>query len=165
MPSAVEPLLQQRQHADELAEDQRAMAAVHHFLQQFAEQIQLAGGVGGIDAVQFEQPQIAADLPQPQQRAQHQHPALGRALRARRLQHSLAAGFDDLLINAALLRRQFAERHLFQLRRQIRRHFLLEPPQQEGPQPPRQPRLGGGVLFPRDGQLRSARGNPARVPR
>ena len=69
------------------------------------------------------------------------------------LQHFLAAGFDDLLINAPLLRRQFAERHLFQLRRQIRRHFLLEPPQQKGAQPPRQPRLGGGVLFARDGQF------------
>ena len=49
--------------------------------------------------------------------------------------------------------RQFAERDLFQPGRQIRRHFLLQPPQEEGPQAPGQPRLGAGVFFPRDGQF------------
>ena len=40
-----ELLLEQRQHAHELAEDQHAMAAVDDFLQQFAEHLQFAGGV------------------------------------------------------------------------------------------------------------------------
>ncbi len=89
---AVEPFLQQGQHTDELAEDQHAMAAVHDFLQQFTEQIQFAGGVGGIDALQFQQAQIAADLAQPQQGAQDQHAAFGGSMRADRCQHFLAAG-------------------------------------------------------------------------
>ena len=85
------------------------MAAVHHFLQQFAEKVQLAGGLGGIHALHFEQPQIAADLPQPQQRAQHQHPAPGLSRRAGRSEHLVPGGFQELPVNAPLLRRQFAE--------------------------------------------------------
>ena len=49
----VEPVFQQCQHAGELAENKYAMAAVDHFFQQFAEQVQLAGGVRGIDVFQF----------------------------------------------------------------------------------------------------------------
>ena len=55
LPSFVEPLLEQHQHADELAEDEDAMAAVDDFLQKFAEQVQLAGSIGGIDALEFQQ--------------------------------------------------------------------------------------------------------------
>ena len=73
--------------------------------------------------VQLEQPQIAAHLPQPQQRGQHDHPALRQALRADGFQHFLAADLEHLLVNAALVVGQFAERHLLDLRRQIRRHI------------------------------------------
>ena len=118
------------------------MPAVNHLLQQFAEHLQFARRICRIHVVQFQQPQIAAHLAQPQQRGQHHHATLGDALRAHGGQHFLAARFDDLLINAALIGRQFAERHLFELRGQIGRHFLLEPPQHERAQSPGEPGSG-----------------------
>ena len=45
MSSRVELFAQQAEHGDELAEDQHAVAAVDDLFQQFAEQVELAGGV------------------------------------------------------------------------------------------------------------------------
>ena len=124
----------------------------------------LPEALAGIDVVQLQQPQIAAHLAQPQQRGEHHHAALGHALRADGFQHFLAARFDHLLINAALVGRQFAEGDLLELGRQIGRHFLLQPAQHERPQPPRQPRLGLRVSSPARWAIRSARGNPSPCP-
>ncbi len=129
------------------------MAAVNHFLQQFAEQIQFAGRVRGIHVVEFQQPEIAANLPQPQQRGEHHHAAFGETLRADGFQNFLAAGLDDLLIDAALIGRQFAEGNLLDLRRQIRRNIAFQAAQHEGPQPPGEPGLCLRIFLLGDGQF------------
>src|SRR5213594_2678324 len=46
-----ELLLQKSQHADELAEHKQPMTAVNDFLEQFAEEIQLARGIGRVDSL------------------------------------------------------------------------------------------------------------------
>jgi hypothetical protein len=74
-------------------------------------------------------------------------------LRADGFQDFLATRFDDLLINAALIGREFAERNLLQLRGQIRRDVFLQAPQEERPQPAREPLLRFDILLLRDGQF------------
>ena len=68
-------------------------------------------------------------------------------MRAHGFQDFLAAGLDDLLINAALVRREFAENgDLFQFLRKIGGDLFLEPEKQEGPQSPRQAGLGFSIF-------------------
>src|SRR5436190_10146715 len=168
----VQLLLEQRQHADELAEDEHAMSTVRDFLEQFIECFEFAGWVSqrrrrlrrlprnGRNvflfaafvsfARQIQQPQVAANLPQPQQRGENNEATLGQPLRAHGLQNFLAAEFHHLLVNGALLLVQLAECDLFDLGRKIGGHVALESAQNEWFEPSREPSLSFSILLSRD---------------
>src|SRR5436190_1457293 len=57
----VQPLANDRKHADKLAEDENAMAAVDYFFKQFTEELQLAGCRDRIDLFELQQAQIATN--------------------------------------------------------------------------------------------------------
>src|SRR5204863_768324 len=75
------------QHRNELAEDEDAVFAVDRFLEEFVEEIELGGGLGGSASFQlafwrgvqagslryFKQAQIATDLAQTEQTSEHLH--------------------------------------------------------------------------------------------
>ena len=140
------------------------MAAVDGFLQQFAKHLQFARVVGGSTFSSFNNRKSQQTCRNRSSAVSTTMPAFRQALRTDGLQNFLAAGFDDLLINAALFRRQFAEGDLFDLGGQIGRHVFFQSPQQEGSQPPREPLLRVASL-PRRWAVRSARENLWRVPR
>ena len=78
------------------------MTAVEDFFQQFVEQFHFAGD--GRRSAGLEQAQIAANLPQAQERREHDHAAAGQTARIDRVHDCAAAGIQHLLIDGALFR-------------------------------------------------------------
>src|ERR1043166_2606329 len=144
----VQLLLEQRQHADELAEQEHAMAAIGDFLEQFVERFELPRYFSrrlrrgrrrkrnrflsfAAFARHFQQPQVTTNLSQPQQRGEDHQLALRETLRAHRFQNFFPTELHHLLINCTLLVVQFAERDLFNLFRKLGCHIALKSTQNE----------------------------------
>ena len=70
----LEPLPDEIEHLDELAEDEDAMPAVDDFFEQFIEQIELGRGFALVVRQRSEQTQVAAGLAEPEQTGQYLHP-------------------------------------------------------------------------------------------
>ena len=70
----LEPIPDEIEHFDKLAEDKDAMSAVNDFLEQLVEQVELRGSIALFVRREPEEPQVAAGLAQAQQAGQHLHP-------------------------------------------------------------------------------------------
>ena len=70
----LEPIPDEIEHFDKLAEDKDTMSAVDDFLEQLVEQVELRGSFALFVRRKSEEPQIAAGLAQAQQAGQHLHP-------------------------------------------------------------------------------------------
>ena len=101
----------QREHLGELAEDEDAVATVEDLLEEFIEEFQFTrgGGAGGFGGgrrgggVEGEQSQIATDLAESEQGGEDEHAVDGGCLGTGGVEDFAAAGFEDLLIDGALI--------------------------------------------------------------
>ncbi len=143
------------------------MAGVHRFVQQFEEQVHLGGGFLGLEVLQLEQVQMAADLPQAQQRVENLELGALESLCGHQVDDLAAGILEQGRVDLLLVAAEGAGGDALDLGRQFLGHVALHAAQQEGLQLAAQLPLGqlafGTAL--RDGLLDVATRNDSRLPR
>ena len=152
----------EREHLGELTEDQDAVAAVEDFLEELVEEFDFAGGHGrgGVGVVglgrggfEVKQSRITADLAEPQEGGEHEHAVFGGRLvaRARGVKEFAAAGFEDLLVDGALVLGEFAGADLLDFGGEIGGDVAFQATEQERLEAAREPVLDDATAVAGDG--------------